>query len=109
MTTIETHAIPAVSQPQARRALTVLKSIGKDLLYLLAMLTMSIVGFVVWVTGLSVTASLLVLIIGVVVWLGTAYAFRWTADIDRRVAAWRRGRPIAAVCWRCSRGCRHSR
>ncbi len=39
---------------------------------------MSIVGFIVWVTGLSVTVSLLVLIVGAFVWVGTVYVFRWT-------------------------------
>jgi signal transduction histidine kinase len=97
MTTTETHFIPAASQPHARRSIAVLTSIGKDVLYLFAMFAMSIVGFVVWVTGLSVTAGLLVLIVGVPMWLVTAYVSRWTAGVDRRLAGWRRGRPIAAV------------
>src|SRR5262249_48324521 len=48
-------------------------------------------------TGLSVTISLLVLIIGVVVWYGTVYVFRWTVWIDRRLGGWLRGSPIEGV------------
>jgi hypothetical protein len=36
----------------------------------------------VWVTGVSVSASLLVLVIGALVWLATALTFRWAADVD---------------------------
>ncbi len=45
---------------------------ARDFIYLLAVLCMSIIGFVVWVTGLSLTVSLLILIIGFAVWVGTA-------------------------------------
>ena len=70
---------------------------GRDVLYLLGVLTMSIVGFVVWVTGLSVTLSLLVLVVGVLVWFGTVYVFRWTVWLDRRLAGWLRRAPIDGV------------
>jgi signal transduction histidine kinase len=72
-------------------------TVARDLVYLTAVLCMSIVGFVVWVTGLSLTASLLVLIIGLLVWLGTAYAFRLTATVDRRLAGWLRRESIQGV------------
>ena len=58
---------------------------------------MSIVGFTVWVTGLSVTVSLLILIVGVFAWVGTVYAFRWTTWVDRKLAGWARGEPIEAA------------
>lgn len=70
---------------------------GRDFLYLLGVLCMSITGFVVWVTCGSVTLSLLVLVVGVFVWLGSTYVFRFTAGVDRRLAAWLRRAPIPAV------------
>jgi signal transduction histidine kinase len=80
-----------------QRALALAARTGREFIYLLGMLCMSIIGFVVWVTGLSVTLSLLVLIIGLLVWIGTAYAFRWTATLDRLMAGWLRRRPIPGV------------
>ncbi len=67
---------------------------GRDLLYVLGVLAASIVEFVVWVTGVSVTASLLVLVIGVAVWLATVVVFRFAAGVDRRTAGWYRRRRI---------------
>lgn len=61
---------------------------------MLGVLAASIVEFVVWVTGVSVTASLLVLVIGLLVWLVTICVFRIAADVDRRTAGWYRRRPI---------------
>jgi hypothetical protein len=57
----------------------------------------SIVAFCLWVTCLSVTLSLLVFVVGAFVWLGSAYAFRWTTWIDRRLAGWIRGEQVGAV------------
>jgi Putative sensor len=62
--------------------------------YVLGVLAASIVEFVMWVTGLSLTASLLVLVIGVLVWLVTVCIFRFAAGVDRRTAGWYRRRPI---------------
>jgi signal transduction histidine kinase len=73
------------------------RRIGLDLAYIVAILATSILAFCVWVTGLTVTASLLILVVGIFCWLATAYAFRWTTRIDRGLAGWARGRPIAAV------------
>jgi signal transduction histidine kinase len=70
---------------------------ARDLVYLTAAFCMSIIGFVVWVTGLSVTVSLLVLVVGVLVWLVTVYAFRFTTLADRRLAGWLRREPIPGV------------
>jgi signal transduction histidine kinase len=81
----------------SRQPIRILKTIGRDLVYLLAAFVMSIIGFVVWVTGLSVTLGLLVLIVGLLVWLGTAYVFRWTCTIDRALAGWLRRTPVMAV------------
>ncbi|MFZ1992665.1 MAG: sensor domain-containing protein [Solirubrobacteraceae bacterium] len=73
---------------------SIFKAAGRDLVYVLGVLAASIVEFVVWVTGLSLAASLLVLVIGVVVWLAVACIFRFTAGVDRRTAGWYRRRPI---------------
>jgi hypothetical protein len=43
-----------------------------------------------------VSASLLVLVIGALVWLATALTLRWAADVDRRTVGWYRRRPIRA-------------
>jgi hypothetical protein len=72
------------------RAHSILNAAGRDLLYVLGVLAASIVEFVVWVTGVSVTASLLVLVIGMAVWLAMVIAFRFAADVDRRTAGWYR-------------------
>jgi signal transduction histidine kinase len=99
-TQIMPGAAPAPSLParsRARRSVALAARTGHEFVYLLGMLCMSIIGFVVWVTGLSLTLSLLVLIVGVLVWLGTAYAFRWTASLDRLLAGWLRGERIPGV------------
>jgi signal transduction histidine kinase len=80
-----------------KRIPSIATTAGRDIAYLLAAFCMSIVGFVVWVTGMSVTLSLLVLIVGVFVWLGTAYAFRYTVTIDRYLAGWVRRRRVTGV------------
>jgi hypothetical protein len=73
-----------------------------------AVFVWSIAAFIL-VTGISVTASLLVFVIGVFVWVGFVYVVRWTTWVDRRLAGgsgtsvWMR--PIAvtprAGSWRC--------
>jgi signal transduction histidine kinase len=97
MDTTATQPLPNPIATPPRQPLAVLKTVGRDLGYLLAAFVMSIVGFVVWVTGLSVTLSLLVLIIGFFVWIGTAYVLRWTTAVDRTLAGWVLGSPVRAV------------
>ncbi len=102
MIVMTTHDTPTVSilssKPTATdRVRATLDWVWRDFAYLLGAFTMSIIGFVVWVTGLSVTVSLLVLIIGAFVWVGTLYAFRWTTAVDRRLAGWLRRERIEAV------------
>ena len=67
----------------------------RDLMYCGAVFVWSIVAFTVLVTGVSLTVSLIVLIIGVFVWVGFVYVVRWTTWVDRRLAEWQRhdGRP----------------
>jgi hypothetical protein len=69
----------------------------RDLAYDAAVLGWSAVAFGVLVAGVTVTASLLVFVVGAVVWLGFAYAARLTTAVDRRLAGWRRGAPVPAV------------
>ncbi len=93
-----TELEPARPGPSLReRVGAVLSRGGRDLLYLLAILATSILAFCVWVTALSLVLSLLVFVVGVFVWLGSVYVFRWTTWLDRRLAGWERREPIAAV------------
>jgi signal transduction histidine kinase len=67
---------------------------GLDLAYLTVGLVTSVLAFVVWVTLVSVTVSLLIFVIGLPLFLLCAVAFRWTAELDRRNAALALGRPL---------------
>jgi hypothetical protein len=78
----------------ARPRTRLLHTAGRDLAYVLAVLPLSIAGFAIWVTGLSVTLSLAVLVVGALAWLGTVAAVRLAADWDRRLAGWYRGARI---------------
>ncbi len=100
--TAVTDAMPTVELEPRRaglrgRARGLARRIGVDLAYLLAVLVTSVVAFCVWVAALSATLSLLVFVVGVFVWFGSVYLFRWTTWVDRRLAGWARGEPIAAV------------
>lgn len=68
----------------------------RDLVYAGAVLLWSVVAFAVLVAGATVTASCLVLVVGVFVWIGFAYAARWTTSVDRRLAGWQRGERVRA-------------
>jgi hypothetical protein len=68
----------------------------RDLVYDGAVALWSIVAFTVLVTGVALTVSLIVLIIGVFVWVGFVYVVRWTTWVDRRLAEWQRHERIAA-------------
>ncbi len=81
--------------PSRIRAWT--RSALRDLVYDGAVFVWSIVAFTVLVTGVSVTVSLIVFIVGVFVWIGFAYVVRWTTWVDRQLAGWQRHRRVAAV------------
>ncbi|HTU29532.1 MAG TPA: sensor domain-containing protein [Solirubrobacteraceae bacterium] len=81
-------------RPAPRYRTRVLSTAGRDLLYVLAVLPLSIAGFAIWVTGVSVTLSLAVLVVGALAWLGTVALVRLAADCDRRLAGWYRGARI---------------
>jgi signal transduction histidine kinase len=66
-----------------------------ELAYLLTGLPVGIVTFTVLVTGVATGVSLLVTLVGIPVLVGTAYADRGLAWLERRRAALVLGRPIA--------------
>lgn len=73
------------------------RSALRDIGYAVAIFGWSIAAFTILVTGVAVTASLLFLVVGVLVWIGFAYVMRWTTWVDRRLAGWQRGQPLAAT------------
>jgi len=106
MNQTQTFSMPVAGPTSSpfRRIRRLAVNAGRDLLYLFAVLCMSVIGFTVWVSGLSLTASLLVLVIGVLLWVATAYAVRVTVGIDRWLAAWLRREPIPALYRKRDRG-----
>ena len=81
------------THPAAGFAATAIRDLG----YLAAVLAWSIVGFAVWVTGTTVTASVLVLVVGVFAWIAFAHTMRWTTAVDRRLAGWLLDEDVPAV------------
>jgi signal transduction histidine kinase len=85
--------------------MTVLARWARDFAFHCVGLVTSIVGFTLWVTGVSVTLGLAVLVVGLLVALVFFWAFRWFARVERRRAAlvlgeaiperYRRGKPGA--------------
>jgi signal transduction histidine kinase len=67
---------------------------GLDFAYLAIGLATGVLAFCVWVTALSVTISLLIFVVGLPLFLLSAVAFRWTAELDRRNAALVLGEPL---------------
>ena len=84
----------------------------RDVAYSGAVLAWSVAGFTILVSGAAVTGSLVVFVVGVLVWVGFAYVARWTTWVDRRLAGWQRHehvrsayvRPAAAWRWSSPRG-----
>jgi signal transduction histidine kinase len=74
-----------------------LQQAARDALYLAAGVLTSSIAFTVWVTGLTLSLSLAIFIIGLPIVVASAIAFRWTAELDRRNAAWLLRRPVRAV------------
>ena len=69
----------------------------RDVVYAGAVFVWSVAAFTILVTGVSVTVSLLVFVVGVFVWVGFAYVVRWTTWVDRRLAGWQRHARVRAV------------
>lgn len=94
MTTVEL-------EPVAARARTGIRAWTaqalRDVAYCAAVLVWSVAGFTVLVTGISVTASLLVLVVGVPVWIGFVHVVRLATRVDRTLAGWQRHAPVPAV------------
>src|SRR5262245_1348705 len=67
---------------------------GRDLLYLVLALATSVVAFGVWVGGLSIALSSAIFIVGLPIVIAVAAVCRWTAELDRRNAAWFVGREV---------------
>src|ERR1700712_1469054 len=66
----------------------------RDAAYLLIGFATSILALTVWTLAVSLSLSLAVLVIGLPVVIGSAYAMRWTAELDRQNAALVFGRPV---------------
>jgi signal transduction histidine kinase len=97
-------AIAAPSSPD-RTGRPLLARWARDLAFHCVGLVTSVVGFTLWVTGVSVTLGLAVTIVGLLVALLFFWMFRWFARVERRRAAlvlaepiperYRRGKPGA--------------
>ncbi|HYC80673.1 MAG TPA: sensor domain-containing protein [Solirubrobacterales bacterium] len=87
-------ALGAEGEGVGERIAGLLSRAWLDLAYVVLGGLTAVVAFCVWVTAASVTISLLVFIVGLPVFLLSAIAFRWTAELDRRNAAVVRGEPL---------------
>jgi signal transduction histidine kinase len=98
MNTTTTAELPTTTAPPRPRSrfMRILRQAGIDLLYLTLGLVTSIIAFVVWVTGGTVSLSLAVFIVGLFAAIGTVYVFRWSANLDRRLARLELGEAIAS-------------
>ncbi|MDA0170868.1 sensor domain-containing protein [Solirubrobacter taibaiensis] len=67
---------------------------ARDAAYLTCTLLTSIAAFAVWVTAVTLSLTLGILIIGLPIVLGAVYVMRWTAELDRQNAALVFGRPV---------------
>ncbi len=74
--------------------MTVLTRWARDFAFHCVGLVTSVVGFTLWVPGVSVTLGLAVLVVGVLVALVFFWLFRWFARVERRRAALVLGAPI---------------
>ena len=94
-----TDQAPRIGEPLTRRrgirawAMSALR----DVVYAGAVFVWSFAAFTILVTGVSVTVSLLVFVVGVFVWVGFVYVVRWTTWVDRRLAGWQRHERVEAV------------
>jgi signal transduction histidine kinase len=89
-------AVSAAATAPAQTPAERLRQIGGDALYLLLGLGTSVVAFVVCVTGITLSLTLGLLILGFPVVLLTFACCRWLAEVERRRAALVFGAPIAA-------------
>ena len=90
-------AASAVASFPAQTSGARLRRIGADALYLVLGFVMSIVAFTVWVTGVALSLSLGLLIIGFPIVILTFACFRWLADLERLRAALVFGEPLPSA------------
>jgi signal transduction histidine kinase len=90
-------AVSAAATSPAQTPVARLRQIAGDALYLLLGLASSIVAFTAWVTGVTLSLSLGLLIIGFPVVVATFACFRVLADLERKRAALVFGTPIVAA------------
>jgi signal transduction histidine kinase len=90
-------AATAAATAPATRSTTRWHQVGADALYLLTGCLLSCVAFTVWVTGLTLSLTLGLLIVGFPVVLLTFATFRLLADMERRRAALVFGEPLDAA------------
>src|SRR3954449_1888076 len=76
---------------------------ARDAAYLAFALLTSVIAFGVWVAALTVSLTLAIFIVGIPVVIASAYALRWTAELDRQNAALVFGRPVRGA-YRSHRG-----
>jgi signal transduction histidine kinase len=94
------------SSASSRSIRSIARQAARDTGYLgLGLLTGSLAGCV-WVTGLSLSLSLVIFVVGLPVIVGSAIVFRWTAELDRRNTAWFLRRPVRARYREPGRGLR---
>ena len=90
----DAYRLPPPITRREGRVMRAAKAAGRDLVYLSAVLASSIIGFVAWTVGLSVTLSVAVIVLGVLVWLPVAECFRLIAAGDRRLVGWYTGQGV---------------
>jgi hypothetical protein len=77
--------------------MSISRVVGRDLAYLFVILALGVVDCAAWTAGLSATATLLVVIVGIPVWLVTVSVFRRATRLGRHAAGWHRRSAIPAV------------
>ncbi len=95
MTSVELETAAVTSTGTRIRAWT--SQALSDVGYAAAVAVWSVAGFTVLISGVAVTASLLVLVIGVIAWIGFVHVVRWTTWVDRRLAGWQRHESVSTV------------
>lgn len=85
------------------------RQVARGFGYLLAGLPMGIVAFVVAVTGLTTGVSTLIVWVGLPILVGTLYASRGLAVVERRAVCWATARELPPHHYRPARGHRVAR
>ncbi|ADB52324.1 sensor histidine kinase [Conexibacter woesei] len=85
--TDSTHDAPTLFDPPTMTMRPLGTQWVRDFVFHSAGLVLSVVGFVLWVTAVTVSLSLAIFVIGFLAALGSFYLFRWFARIERRRAA----------------------